>query len=360
MLAIDGLDMSYEIGRCQLCDFHFAARLPSAAQYGAYYKAASKYDVASSVSALDRLRIDAAIEFMNHWIPKDHQIVDLGCGYGALLAAMRHAGWSQVQGIDPAPQSAQRAREIFGLDGIHCSTLNSASSCVDLQRVDLVCLMAVLEHLPALREDLEQLLAQLRPGVRLLIEVPTVEGFYTEGAEPFGEFSIEHIQFFSSASLHNLFSDLGLCIIAERLQDLPLVASGSVFMLAEAVPSGTSRVPLVPEPRQLFDAYLHSCQRIFQGVLERVPQGPFIIYGAGSHSARLVPRLPAAVRANIVGIVDGNPNLHGKLFGDWTVLTPDWIASKPSLPVLVSSYRSQNDIAANLRGRYSNPLVLLY
>lgn len=359
MLAIGDFDMSYEVGRCQGCDFHFAHRLPPASQYGAYYKAASKYDVASSVSALDRLRIEAAVALMGPWIPKDHRVVDLGCGYGAMLAAMRDAGWQRLQGVDPAPQSALRAREIFGLEGIHCGTLDNAHECVDLHAADLVCLMAVLEHLPHLRTDLEQLVARLRPGARLLVEVPAIEGFRADGAEPFGEFSIEHIQFFSFASLRNLLSSLGMQVIAEQAQDLPLAGTGSAFVLAErtAAPAPTA---LAPEPQARFDAYIADSERIMQGALQRIPAGRFIVYGAGSHSARLLPRLPAEAQARIAGVVDGNANLTGKPFGAWTVQPPAWIANAPDLPILVSSFRAQNDIATSLRAKFPNPLVLLY
>ena len=70
LVTIGEFDMSCEVGRCQACGFHFAYRLPPASQYGAYYKAASKYDVASSVSALDRLRIDAAVDLDSQGPPR--------------------------------------------------------------------------------------------------------------------------------------------------------------------------------------------------------------------------------------------------------------------------------------------------
>jgi hypothetical protein len=60
------------------------------------------------------------------------------------------------------------------------------------------------------------------------------------------------------------------------------------------------------------------------------------------------------------GIVDGNPNLAGKKMGRWTVKPPASIHETPDIPVLVSSFRSQREIAASLRSKYPNPLVLLY
>ncbi len=96
------------------------------------------------------------------------------------------------------------------------------------------------------------------------------------------------------------------------------------------------------------------------GLLRRIPAGRFLLYGAGSHSARLLPRLPADTQARIAGVVDGNVNLMGKRFGAWTVQPPASIADTPELPVLVSSFRARDDIAVSLREKFPNPLVLLY
>ena len=180
-----------------------------------------------------------------------------------------------------------------------------------------------------------------------------------DGAEPFGEFSIEHIQFFSFASLRNLLASVGLQVIAEQAQDLLLAGTGSAFVLAERL-AGPLDTALSPEPQARFDAYIADSERILQGALQRGPAGRFIVYGAGSHSARLLPRLPAEARARIAAVVDGNANLTGKPFGAWTVQAPAWIADALNLPILVSSFRAQNDIANSLRAKFPNPLVLLY
>ena len=359
LAAIDGLDMSYTVARCANCGFHFAQSLPPDAQYGAYYKAVSKYDVASSVSALDRQRIEAAVALCaEQGVPKSAHIIDLGCGFGALLAGLRDAGWNRLEGLDPAPQSALRARELFGLDGIHCGTLAEAGELLDLQSADLVCLMAVLEHLPQLHQDLGNLIAHMRPGSRLLLEVPALEAFRSDAGEPLGELSMEHIQFFSAQSLCNLLGRLGARVLAQQVLDLPIVDSGSLFVLAEVGCAAPDAIQT--ESGAIFDAYLKgSAQRLSQA-LQRVPEQAFVLYGAGSHSARLLPALSEAQQSRIVAVLDGNPNLHGKRFSRWSVQAPEALASYPGLPVLLSSYRSERAIAAHLAARYANPLVLMY
>lgn len=359
MATVHGLDMSYIVARCSTCGFHYACDLPPDAQYAAYYQAVSKYDSQYAVSQLDRQRIGAAVALCEQsGLPKTASIADIGCGFGALLAALRDAGWSQVQGIDPAPQSAQVARELFNLCSVQTGWLSSARDLLDLREVDLVCLMAVLEHLPQLPRDLGQLLAQMRPGARLLLEVPALEAFQGDVGEPLGEMSLEHIQYFSVTSMCNLLAHLGARVLQQTVLALPSVDSGSIFVLAE-VGQGVSTGP-IRESGAAFDAYLAGSAKRLAQALQRVPEGPFVLYGAGSHSARLLPALQPQQRQRLVAVLDGNRNLHGKQFGHMTVQAPEALADYPTLPVLISSYRAEPAIAQALRAQFSNPLVLLY
>lgn len=214
MAPVGGFDMSYMIGRCDRCGFHYAHQLADDGVFSLYYQSLSKYDIATDISVVDQARIDAAIQICERHLRKGEMIVDLGCGYGALLGCMARAGWGNLHGVDPAPNSAQRAKAIFGLTSIHLGTFDTAHTVVPLAQADVVFVMAVLEHLPKLRADMQALLARLRPGCRLLIEVPALDLFKAEGAEPFGEFSLEHIQFFSATSLRNFFYLLGASTLA--------------------------------------------------------------------------------------------------------------------------------------------------
>ena len=359
MVPVDGLDMSYKLARCNICGFHFAQKLPDEALYLRYYSELSKYDSQPSVSSLDRQRIDAAVELcVRLQIPKESLIVDLGCGFGALLATLRDAGWNRLVGVDPAPQSARRAQEQFGLDGIYQGTLANAGEVTNLYDADLVCLMAVLEHLPQLRRDLGGILSQLRPGARVLVEVPALDLFKGSDGESFGELSLEHIQFFSEQSLCNLFASLEAHVLDRKLLALPGLHSGSLFVLAEL---GGRPAALEQERPDTMDDYLAGSERRWNAALQRVPSQPFVLYGAGSHSARLIPKLTVEQRKNLVAVLDGNVNLHGKSFGEWTVQAPDALSQYPVLPVLISSYRAEIAIAKDLSRRFpQQSLQLMY
>jgi SAM-dependent methyltransferase len=309
---------------------------------------------------VDQARIDATVRFLDGRIAKTERIADLGCGYGALLGGLQAAGWQHLQGLDPAPNAAPSALKMFGVRGIQRGMMSEAHSVLNLQDVDVVCIMCVLEHLPQLRQDLTNLFSKLRPGCKILLEVPAIECFLNPDSEPFGEFSLEHIQFFDTHSLVNLMRSLGAEQLALELLDLPMVASGSMLGLFQW--SGTfPKAPRYERARtDKLAAYITESQQQLELALRRVPAGPLIVYGAGSHTARLLAHLEKKPGCSIQSIVDSNPNLEGKQMGRWTVRSPSSIHETPHIPVLVSSFRSQNAIASHLRKTAANPLVLMY
>jgi len=360
MAAVGGFDMSYAVVRCGQCGFHYARELADQATFSAYYQSVSKYDAPGALPTVDQARILATVSFLQTNVGKSERIADLGCGYGALLGELQIGGWQHLQGLDPAPNAAQCALEMFGLRGIACGTLSNAHNVLDLKSFDLVCIMCVLEHLHQLRQDMAKLLLRLRPGCKILLEVPAIEYFLHPDCEPFGEFSLEHIQFFDTTSLTNLMHSLGARQLSLELLDLPMVASGSMLGLFE----WSGSIPLEPtfqrSETNALQTYIEESQRQLDRALKRVPSVPVIVYGAGSHTARLLAHLEKISGCEVHGIVDSNPNLEGKRMGRWTVRAPSSIHETPDTAVLVSSFRSQQAIAAFLSKTFPNPLVLLY
>lgn len=360
MAAVGGFDMSYKVVRCGQCGFHYAQQLPDADTFSAYYQSVSKYDAPESVAPVDRARVDATVRFLEGRVGKSDRIADLGCGYGALLGGLQAAGWQHLQGLDPAPNAATCALKMFGLRNVYRGIMSEAHAVLDLQSVDLVCIMCVLEHLPQLRQDMTRLLERLRPGCKILLEVPAIECFLQPDCEPFGEFSLEHIQFFDTDSLTNLMQSLGARQLASELLDLPVVASGSMLGLFEWGGSIPDEPIFQQSESGAMQKYIEASQYQLDLALQRIPTGPVIVYGAGSHTARLLTHLERIPGCEVQGIVDSNPNLEGKRMGRWTVRAPSSIYQTPEVAVLVSSFRSQEEIAAYLRKTTPNPLVLLY
>ena len=360
MATVGGFDMSYTVVSCNHCGFYYAKQLADPSTFSAYYQSVSKYDSFGPLSVVDQARIDFAVGFLEGRIDKNARIADLGCGKGALLGGLQRGGWQRLQGLDPAPNAAQLGLEMYGVSNIHRGTLSNAHDVIDLKEINLVCIMSVLEHLPNLKHDLKRLLTHLPLGCKILLEVPAIEFFLNPRSEPFGEFSLEHIQYFDVPSLNNLMFSLGAEPLALDLLDLPMVASGAILGLFE----WRDQAPAQPTYKYWhsndMDIYKQQSQRKLDLALNRIPAGPLILYGAGSHTARLLAHLEKMSICNIHSIVDSNPNLVGKKLGRWTVKTTDDIHQTPEIPVLVSSYRSQNAIASALNKSAKNPIILMY
>jgi SAM-dependent methyltransferase len=365
LAALDGLDMSYRVAGCASCGFVFADQLPSPATYAAYYRSLSKYDIApgsGDLSVADRLRCDAAVALLRPHANPDARIADLGCGSGMLLGALKAAGWSDLAGIDPAPCAPHQASQQFKLDCVRCGTLDQAATLLDLPATDVICLTGVLEHLPQVREDLEALTAAIGDDTRILVEVPALERFARHAFEPYGEFSLEHIQYFSAASLKRLFAGLGFTNLSSTIVDLPPGHCDSLFGLFARGPV-TAALAAPTATSDGIEDYIARSEALTRAAVARItacPAKALVIYGAGSHTARLLPRLLAAGESRLAGLVDSNPNLRGKYLGPLLIEAPDVLDRHPDATIVVSSFRSQQAISDALRASRSNPVLSLY
>jgi SAM-dependent methyltransferase len=95
-------------------------------------------------------------------------ILDVGCGSGAFLLALREAGW-RPHGVEISERAVAAAREA-GLDGIRCGDLLEAD--YPAERFDAVRFWHSLEHMRSPREQLREACRVLRPGGRLTVGVP--------------------------------------------------------------------------------------------------------------------------------------------------------------------------------------------
>ena len=366
MAPIDGLDLSYRVARCTGCGFVFADHLAAPETYGIYYRTLSKYDITPSVdsiSTVDWARAETAVQLCRPHLSQEAFVADLGCGAGVLLDAFHRAGFRRLAGLDPAPAAPEQARRLFGLDGVTTGTLEQARECLPLADIDLVCLTGVLEHLPCLWEDLERLAAQLAPDTLLLVEVPALERFCRHPFEPFGEFSLEHVNFFSAETLTHLFRRVGLSLLALSYLDLQTGSTDSLFALFRKGDTADDPSACSSEKGDIAQ-YIADSKRLLDGMLaklEALRGETCIIYGAGSHTARLIPQLEdRGLIRDVLFIVDSNPNLHGKAMASLPVHPRHKIAEHPEAHIVVSSFRSRHAIAAALKVDFRNPCVLLY
>ena len=112
--------------------------------------------------------------YLNEFLPDDRgsSVLDVGCGFGFALRAMRAAGFVDVRGIEISEHQAEIARK----GGFEVSVVtNTIEYLQNFQGCfGLILLLDVLEHVPV-PAQIDLLLAireALRPGGRLILTVP--------------------------------------------------------------------------------------------------------------------------------------------------------------------------------------------
>jgi hypothetical protein len=243
----------------------------------------------------------------------------------------------------------------------------------DYGRFDLVCLMAVLEHLLEPRRLLDKVARQLKPGARVLVEIPDAGAFDRIGTEEqleaFGEFSNEHINFFSIGDVRRLAHAVGLEVERWRPYRSGIGARGLFALLNQAgespalVEADDGSPPSRVGTRDSMPRYVERSTRAMADIESRlaaVCRGDVLIYGAGNHTCRLMVQSPVLSSCGIRAVFDRNPHFHGTMIGSSPVLPPSRIGEFPGLPIIVSTFNARREIHAALTSATSQPVVSLY
>lgn len=357
------LDMSYKVSVCQACGVGYAAELPAPEEYEIYYRAASKYDLIvdrNNVPIMVQALADDAARYLHEKLPQARSVYDIGCSVGVFLASCKAQGVERVSGIDPAPRAQQLAAQLYGVD-IDSGFFDGSQS---LAEWDVVSIMAVLEHLWSPLTLLQRLAGQMRAGAYLLVEVPAGDCFDRIRGEVFGELSLEHINFFGQISLRALAARAGFHEVDSEHCFYPNQTWGvrSLFRLGEPAHNDVA-LTFDAASAASMQAYIHTSgsglAQQWQRLHAEMAQGEVVIYGAGSHTARLLGGFPFGASGPLA-LLDGNANLQGKTMGGIPILAPTRLADFPRATVLVSSYHAREAISRFIRQGYENRLVDLY
>ena len=97
------------------------------------------------------------------------KILDIGAGTGDFLAFVKQNGWQTI-GSEPS----QKAREIAIKKGV--DFVNEISE-LDNQSFDVITMWHVLEHVPDLEKQVQELKRLLKPNGTLIVAVPNFKSF---------------------------------------------------------------------------------------------------------------------------------------------------------------------------------------
>jgi SAM-dependent methyltransferase len=348
----------YDVVSCVDCGFCFARPLDGfETALGAHYQKTRKYayegsgNVAEGLLATHRASADFIVGRIRDLSPPlgggATAVLDVGCATGQLLSFLRDRGLTEIMGLDPAPECRKVARRLFDLD-VKTGTLADFRSD---RRFGAIVLWNVLEHVLYPATFVASAGALLDEEGVVFLQLPDAGRFGYERDEPFQELSVEHVNYFTDASLAGLMANCGFQPIEIRSEVVR--SGGSSGAVLTAVFRKTAGVPPGPADAGPFARYLEwSSGRLaaISAAIDALVEGreELVVWGAGALTARLLVDTRLA-QARIVAFVDSDSALHGRTLAGRPVLPPESLRGGLGT-VLVASVRWESEILSALGG----------
>ena len=174
--------------------------------------------------------------FRQHLLPRlptdrDTEILDVGCGYGSLLYALRRHGYRNVVGVDNGPEQVALARRL-GIDGVV-----NGDGLIHLRdnpgRYDVIFALDLLEHFSRERvvDLVDGVAGALKPGGRFIVQTINAES-------PFGARALyrdfTHELAFTSTSITQLlrlggFGSIAVLGVEPAVHGVPSAVRGLLW-----------------------------------------------------------------------------------------------------------------------------------
>jgi SAM-dependent methyltransferase len=144
---------------------------------------------------------------VNSLHPQRGSLLEIGSGFGYLLARFREDGWD-VSGCDPWKAVCAYAEKTHGIQ-VSATILEDAG--IADQSVDVVIMNHVIEHMTDPLQSLREINRILKLGGHLIIETPRYDTlmFKLLGRRERSVSCDGHIYFFTNASLEKLYNKAG-------------------------------------------------------------------------------------------------------------------------------------------------------
>ena len=366
--AAGSITDAYDVVACRTCGMCFASGLPDDERFSEYYGQSSKYDMSAEgaeVSSFDAKRYEDEAKFIaEHVVDREGPVLDIGTATGDLLVALRDRGFTSLHGVEPSPEAARKARETHGLDVIAGDARAAKAWTAGFSVVSLV---AVLEHLVDPAAALRELTDLLTPKGILFLLVPDASRFSDHLNAPYQEFSVEHINYFTSASLKNLLAAVGLEVVVEQASVVKLSedANGPAIEVLCGRSERSYDIQVDADGVKDLRGYIQQSAEKESGVVARIAelarrQSPIYVWGTGTNALHLLTS-SRLVECNILAFLDSNPHYAGRELAGRPVMVPGDL-KEVDAPILVASAVSQTAIATAARGLFGPdvPLILMY
>ncbi|WP_370323675.1 class I SAM-dependent methyltransferase [Flavobacterium sp. ASW18X] len=153
-----------------------------------------------------KINLASKLKLISSFAEEGKSLLDVGAGTGDFVFTAKQNGWN-VSGIEPNPKARALAKE-KGID------LVTALDRLPQASFDVITLWHVLEHLPELENDIDNLRKLLKPNGTLVIAVPNFKSWDAKYYKQFwAAYDVpRHLWHFSKQGIKSLFSPFQLKI----------------------------------------------------------------------------------------------------------------------------------------------------
>lgn len=358
----------YDVVVCDRCGFGFAQDPPSQDYLDYYYNGLAKKTEMIDPSTFEETqetieRNQNSLRNIVPFVKPGDRVLEIGCYTGYLLALIaKETPNVTCVGIESSGFAASVAKTRNNLD----VRVGSVFDDLDIGTFDVVIVLHVLEHIVDAQRFVSKVKDFLRPGGKLHFEVPDAANFILSSSsgdmnlarsEPYLEFNFEHINYFTLTSLRNLMEGSGYKAITIQAQQSTVPVISSTWSLRP--------LPFAVETYDALRAYADKCSenvRPAESALRKLEREKreFIVWGAGPHTQRLIGSKILDMKF-VIFFVDSNPDFAGGTLSGRSIHNPAELTNHPGVPILVSSFRFEREIADKIReAGYPNEIITMY
>ena len=218
-----GSAQRYQIVRCKRCDLMYVNPRPEDPEHVVISRHIETEDTGpDDLEKLQRIEkeqlqvrdYDVTRKLLNSLYPRRGKLLEIGSGFGFLLAAFKADGWD-VQGVDPNRQACKFASQFNHIDA-RPGTLEEMA--YDNETFDVVVMNHVIEHLPDPLAALKEINRVVRHSGHVVIETPRYDtlAFRLLGKRERSLSCEGHVYFFTTDSLRRTYEAAGFQLVDYR------------------------------------------------------------------------------------------------------------------------------------------------
>jgi 2-polyprenyl-3-methyl-5-hydroxy-6-metoxy-1,4-benzoquinol methylase len=358
---INNKNFSYNICYCKKCYFIYAVHPYSSSKLEDYYKDNLTYSYQYNRGNIpeDAQKLNQASFYMiDNYFKKNYRqykskikILDIGCGNGYLLSLFKKNKYKYCYGIEPSKLCSVFAKKKYKIRIIP-KTLSEFRS---KDKYDLIIFGSVLEHIKDLNKNILKVKKLLKDKGIIFISVPDTSNFGKILKEPFLEFSLEHINYFTKNSLNNLL--LKHYFKNVKFKSLLLKNYGSYALNSLWIRTKkTIKIKKNKSDIKKIKSYIKKSELKLKNIKLKInklvkTQEKIIVWGTGSLTSRLLATTNLT-KTNIQFFIDSDVNKQNSEINNTKIYSPKSLIKNINCSLFILSFVHSKEIEKTARNIY--------